>query len=205
MQEYQSNSHKSKREAAAREQEERREMKTVVTSKVKKRKNIGREFKGLLFSDNAGSVWSYALLDVLVPAFKKSLYDIITGGADRIIYGEDSRSRSGGKRSSGTKVSYRSYYDDRDRDRDYEPRTRSRRFDYEDIIYTTRGDAEAVLREMRNVLERYDFVTVADQYEISKESIPHTASKYGWDSLRDAYVELVRDGYIIKLPPATPL
>lgn len=206
MQEYQSNSHKSKREAVAREQEERREIKPVVTSKVKKRKNRGREVKSLLFSDNAGSVWSYALLDVLVPAFKKSFYDIIVGGADRIIYGDDSRSRGGGKRSGGSKVSYRSYYDDRDRrDRDYEPRTRSRRFDYEDIIYDTRGDAEAVLRGMREALERYDFVTVADQYDLSNESIPHTASKYGWDSLRDAYVDRVRDGYIIKLPPATPL
>lgn len=203
MEEYQSNSHKSKREAAAREQEERR-VEKVVSSKPKTRKNEGRKLKGLLFSDSAGSVWSYALMDVLVPAFKKALYDIITGGADRVIYGEDSRGRDG-KRSGGSKVSYRSYYDDRDRrDREPEGRGRTRRFDFDDIIYDTRGDAEAVLRGMRDTLERYHFVTVADQYEMSDVTVPYTASKYGWESLRDAYVDRARDGYIIKLPPARP-
>ena len=204
MEEYQSNSHKSKREAAMKEQEERR-VEKVVSSKPKTRTNEGRKLKGLLFSDQAGSVWSYALMDVLVPAVKKALYDIITGGADRVIYGDD-RGRDR-KRSGDIKVSYKSYYDDRDRrDRDSEGRGRTRnRFDYDDIVYDTRGDAEAVLRNMRDTLERYEFVTVADQYDMSDLSVPHTASNYGWESLRSAEVVRARDGYVIKLPPARPL
>lgn len=200
MQEYQSNSHKSKREAEAREQERRVEK--VVSSPVKTRENKVRKVKGLLFSDSAGSVWTYALLDVLVPAFKKALYDIITGGADRVIYGEDRGGREG--KRSGSKVSYRSYYDDRD-SRDRETRRSSReRFDQKDIVYTTRGDAEAVLRQMKDTLDRYEFVTVADQYEMSNEEYPHTATKYGWESLRGVKVIPVRGGYIIDLPPARP-
>ena len=198
MQEYQPNSHKSKaeqKEAAAEKKIEK-----VVSGTVKTRENKKRKFADVFISEDAANVKSYVVMDVIVPAFKKLVYDIFTDGIDMILYG----GTKGSKRKSGDRVSYRSYYDDRygdRRDRDRRD-SRSPRFDYDDLVFDTRGEAETVLEHMRDTIERYRMVTVADMYDMADLTAPYTSNKYGWTSLRTAEVKRVREGYIIDLPKA---
>lgn len=201
MKEYQANSHKSKELAATEPAREKRAEK-VVSGTVKTRENKGRKFTDIFISEDAANVKSYIFMDVLVPAIKKAISDIVTDGIDMILYGG-----SGGrnKNKSGSKISYRSYYDDKnDRRRDDESAHRNR-FDYNEIVYDYRRDAEAVLKQMNEMLDRYPIVTVADMYDMAGESIPYTGYRYGWTNLRNAEVVRVRDGYIIKLPKASPI
>lgn len=209
MKEYQPNSHRSK-ETQAVEPVREKKIEKVVTGKVQTRENKGRKFADIFISEDAANVKSYILMDVLVPAFKKLVSDIVTDGIDMILYGGTGRS-SGNRKSSGSNISYRSYYDNRRDDRrdnydTYDPR---RRFEYREITYASRGDAEAVRRQMLDTIRRYGMVTVADMYDMSGETAPYTSCDYGWmneRAIETAETVRVRDGrYVLNLPKATPI
>lgn len=201
MEKYESNSHRSRELQRAEAQPEKRVQK-VVAGNVKTRKNEVRKFTDIFISEDAANVKSYVFMDVLVPAIKKAISDIVTDGIDMILYGSTG-SGSRRKSSSGSKVSYSRYYDDRRDDRRDSYRNVGR-FDYEDIVLPCRSDAEAVREEMLDCIERYGMVSVADMYDIAGLTPPHTANKYGWTSIRTAEIKRVRDGYILDLPKAMP-
>lgn len=201
MTEYQPNSHRSK-ELQEKEPVEKKKIEKVIDGTVKTRENKGRKLADVFISEDASNVKSYVFMEVLVPAIKKAISDIVTNGVDMILYG----GKGGGGRSSSTsKVSYRSYYDDRSRQGEPYYNT-GRRFDYDDIVFETRAQAETVRRQMEETIARYGIVTVADMYDMAGlTTAPYTSSNYGWASIRTAETVRVRDGYILKLPKASPI
>lgn len=202
MREYQPNSHKSKEEGTTELATREKKVQKVVTGKVKTKTNEGRKLANIFISEDAANVKSYVFMDVLVPAIKKAISDIVTDGIDMILYGGKG---SGRKDRNTNKVSYRNYYDDkRDDHRDNSYRARNR-FDYEDLIFDSRGEAEAVREQMVEIIDRYGFVTVADMYDMADIPAPYTSSKYGWTNIRTAEAVRVRDGYVLKLPKAMPI
>lgn len=198
MEEYRSNSHRSK-ELPATDSNEKRVQK-VVTGKAKTKKNEARKFVDTFISEDAKNVKNYIFLDVLVPAIKKAVSDIVTDGISMILYGDTGSHKS----KSSNKVSYRSYYDDK-RDSRRDNYRSSSRFDYDDIVFESRGEAELVREQMVELIDRYGFVTVADMYDMADLTSPYTANKYGWTNIRNAEVVRTRDGYILKLPKAMPI
>ena len=206
MEKYQSNSHRSK-ELAAAEPAKEKKIEKVVSGKAKTKQNKVRGLTDIFISEDASNVKSYIFMDVLVPAIKKAISDIVTDGIEMVLYG----STGGGKRAkSSSRVSYRSYYNDdrrdRDRDRDRGSYAARTRFDYEDIIFPTRGDAELVREQMDEVIDNYGLVTVADMYEMAGlTNAPYTANNYGWTNIRTAEPIRTRDGYVLKLPKAMPI
>ena len=204
MSEYPSMSHKS-RELQKQEDSPERRARKVISGSAKTRKKSGlSKFTDMMISEDATNVKSYIFMDVLIPAFKKAISDIVTNGIDMILYGETGRNK---KKSTTSKISYRSFYErDNDRPREREYSRSHSAFDYDEIIFDTRGDAQACLYEMENILEKYTYVSVGDLYDIAEISVPnHIVNNYGWTSLRNASVARVRDGYTIKLPKAMPL
>ena len=202
MREYQPNSRKSKEEAVTKETLPEKRVKKVVNGKVKTKKNEGRKLANIFISEDAANVKSYVFMDVLVPAIKKAISDIVTDGVDMILYGGEGR---GHKSKSGNKISYRNYYDDKRDDRRDGRHVGRSRFDYDDLIFDSRGECEAVREQMLDVIETYGFVTVADMYDMADLSAPYTSSKYGWTNIRTAETVRVRDGYVLKLPKAMPI
>lgn len=205
MPEYQSNSHKSKELPAEPTREKK--VQKVVQGKVKTKRNEKRKLANIFISEDASNVKNYVFMDVLVPAIKKAISDIVRDGIDMVLYGESGRGRSGGRSRSDDRPSYRNYYDDRrrdDRDRDRDRRGSSR-FDYDDLIFDTRADAEFVKDGMLDDIEKYGMVSVATMYDLAGVTAPYTASSYGWMGLRYIEVKRVRDGYILQLPKAIPI
>lgn len=200
MHEYRANSHKSKME---REESSKREKRVdkVVSGKVKTRENNGRKLANVFISEDAANVKSFVFMDIFVPMVKKAIVEAGIGVLEMIFYGETGGKRS---RSRDDRRSYRSYYEDRRDDRRDRVETRSR-FNYDDIVFETRGDAESVLEDMHDTVKRYGMVTVADMYDMADLTAPHTSSNYGWSSVRSAEVKRVRDGYVIDLPKAMPI
>lgn len=199
MPEYQSNSHLSKeKQKTQSEVVPEKKVQKVVNGSVKTRENKGRKLTNIFISEDASNVKSYVVMDVIVPAFKKLIFDIFTDGIEMVLYGS-----TGGRKtkSGGSKPSYRSYYENKSDRRDERGSSRSR-IDYDDIIYPSRQDAEAVLSEMLDTLDRYQLVTVLDMYDMAGlgNEAPYTANRFGWTNLRSAEVTRVRDGYIIDLP-----
>ena len=207
---YKGNSNRSKELREAKTNEEKRKLQKVVKGKVRTKKKSGTSrFMETFLTEDLNNVKSYVIGEVLIPAAKKALSDIVTNGIDMILYGEAGASRRRESRS-GSRVSYQRYYDDdrrdrRDRDRErYSVRSRSG-YNFDDIIFDTRGEAENVLIAMEQEIDNYGIVSVADLYELVGITGNYTDNKYGWTSLNTADVIRCRDGYTLRLPRALPI
>ena len=202
MNDYKPNSHRYKEEQKAAAEEQKKVEKVVQGQAQTKKKSEIHKIADIFISEDVKNVKTYVLMDVLVPAIKKAISDIVTNGIDMILYGETGRRSSSG--SSASKVSYKSYYDRRDDNYRQSNETRSR-FDFDEIVFNTRGDAEATMDQMRDMIDRYGVVTVADMYDMADLTQPYTSNKYGWTNIRSAEIVRVRNGYVIKLPKAMPI
>lgn len=202
---YKPNSHRFKEEEKKASAETPKRVEKVVSGNVvAKKKNGLTKFAEVFIADDLSSVGNYLLTDVVIPTAKKLFVDLITDGANRLFFGETRGRRS---RTSGDYVTYSSFSSDRRDDRrpSGDPRPRSG-FDYDTIGFETRGDAEAVLQQMDDMIETFKRVTVADFYDMIDMTAPFTSNKYGWINLSTAEVIRRRDGYYaIKLPKAMPI
>lgn len=200
MDDYKPNSHRFKEEQTADKNEESKKLEKVVKGPVKVRKKSA--LKGALISEDAANVKTYILMDVLIPAVKKAISDIVKNGIEMLLYGESGRSSD--KRSPLNSISYRDYYDRRD-DRYHTATFPRQGKSPEDIIIDSRGEAENVLSQMDALLDTYKMVTLADFYDLVGMTCDYTDHNYGWTSLTNAKVVRVRDGYIVMLPKALPI
>lgn len=199
---YKPNSHKSKEEQ--KESTSEKKIEKVISGSVKsKKKNEIQKFADVFISEDVNNVKSYIVLDVLVPAIKKAISDIVTNGIDMILYGESGRTK---KNSTSSKISYRSYYEkENDQKRSYNSTSVKSGYSYDDIILDNRGEAEDVLARMDELVATYGIVSVADLYDLVGVTGNYTDNKYGWTDVRSAAVVRTRDGYLIKLPKVLPL
>lgn len=201
MEDYKANSHRSKEEQANLPAEKKK-IDPVVKGTVKKKKNGVRKLTDSFVSEDIRNVKSYIVMDVLIPAAKKAISDMVTNGIDMILYGESGKTKT---RRNSDYVSYNRYYDRRDDRRYSGTRTRSM-FDYDDLVFETRGEAESVLNGMDEILDTYQVVSVLDFYDLAGVDNDNSQSqKYGWTNIRSARVERVRDGYVIRMPKALPI
>ena len=176
----------------------------VVTGRVKTKKNDARKLASMFFNEDASNIGNYILMDVLVPSIKKAIYEIVVNSLDMSLFG----GRGGGdrKRSTADRVSYRDYNSvSRRDDRSYSRSRTTSGYSYDDIILETRGEAEAVLARMDELIDEYQIVRVADMYDLVGVTGEYTDNKYGWTNIRNAEVVRVRDGYTIKMPRALPI
>lgn len=195
---YKPNSHISKE--GVQKDITNKKVEKVVSGKVKaKKKNEIQKFTDVFISEDVGKVKSYIVLEVLVPAVKKAISDIITDGIAMVLYGE-----AGSKKNTASKVSYRSYYDKPNDIRTAPIRTRTG-YNYDDIVLDNRGEAEEVIARMEELIYTYGLVSVADLYDLVGIAGNYTDNKYGWTDIRSSEPVRVRDGYLIKLPKALPL
>lgn len=198
------NSNKFKEEQKNKlvERKERKPISKVTKGKVKvKKKSELHKLADTFISEDAAKVKSYVIGDVLIPAIKKAISDIVTNGIDMILYGETGHS----KRSSSSRISYSKYYDDRRDDRRSSTSASSSRYDYDDVIFETRDEAKEVLERMDELIDLYGVASIADFYDLAGITGNYTDNKYGWTNLASADVVRVRDGYTIKLPRVRPL
>lgn len=198
--EYKSNSHRSKEETKVVDAKPQVAKVTTGSTKKKKKSEVSK-FASTFLAEDVTNVRSYVIEEVLIPAAKKALADIVTNGIDMLLYGEV-RSKN---KDKGSKVSYSGYYSrkdgrERERDRDGSRRKSRNGYDYEDIIFDTRGDAESVLDSMFELLDKYEVVSVGDFYDLAGISGNYIDNKFGWTSLRNADVRRTRDGFAIELP-----
>lgn len=179
----------------------------VVSGSVKtKKKSSISKFADTFIEEDKDTVVGYLLSEVLIPSFKKMVSDTIKTGIDKMLYGDAEVSRSN---SPASKISYSKYYNDKSsysRSSSTAPVANRRdTYEYNNIVLETRGDAEAVLMGMDDIIAKYEIVSVADLYDLVGIAGSYTDYKYGWTDIRSARIERVRDGYVIRMPKALPL
>ena len=213
-----SNSRAQKPAVNSEKPTEDKKIERVVTGKVKKQKRgFGKKVAETICEDDTRNVGSYVIYDVLIPAAKDMLSDMVGGGMDMLLFGERRGGRGRSSRGSGRGggyTSYGSYYrgNDRDRDRrDSRDRDRGReremsnrgraKHEFDELVIDNRGEAEEVLSRMADFIVDYDVVTVADFYDLVGVTQSFTDNKWGWDDLHGVKVIRARGGgYIIDLP-----
>lgn len=191
---------------------EKPQVKPVVQGKVSvKKQPAGERLRESLGLEKTRTVGDYLVWDVLLPAAKEMVADLVKKGIDVFLYGGASsapdRRGSSGRRGH---VSYDGYYKSsnekaRERNR-YRYHGRGGMDDFREFVFDDRRDAEMVLSELCESVDVYGFAKVSDFYSLVGETERNfTDHGYGWDALGTASVERVRDGWIVDLPRPIPL
>lgn len=201
MEDYKPNSNRFREEQRSVGQAPEKKVQSVVsgTTKLKKKSEV-RKFTDVFISDDISSIKSFIVTDVVIPAIKRIISDTV----DAILYPGGGPRKD---RSPATRVSYSGYYrNDRDRRDPRQDRVRTG-LDYDDIEFDNRGDAEAVLSAMEDIIDQYKFVSVGDLYDLAQISTHNYAvNNYGWADIHTAQVVRTRNGtWTLKLPRALPL
>ena len=108
-----------------------------------------------------------------------------------VIFGED-RSAS---RHNGTRFNYNSISRRDDDDRGVRRPARSSTYDYSDLSFDNKEDAERVLETMCDIMDQFNYVSVGDMYDAAGQQTMSTDFDWGWTSLRSASVQRDREGY----------
>lgn len=174
----------------------------MVTGAAKtKKKSEARRFLNIFAPDDAENVKSSILSDVIVPGVKAAIADVIS----IVLFGDTGR--IGSRKSGGSRIAYQKYYDDRRDDRREYGRPRAAvGFEYDDIIFETRGDADLVLDQLESAIAKYEVASVADLYDLAGVTCRnYTANRYGWSDIQSAKVVRTSEGYVIRLPRAVQI
>jgi len=193
-------------------QEEVVETKKPLAHGIRKKRSFTESVARTFLGEETKSVGKYILFDVLIPAAKNTIQEMISQGLEMLLFGETrGTSRSRGRDKDRTTISYNSIYRNRDRDENpYDPRSKSSRsrgrFDLDDIVFRHGDEAAEVLDGLCDMLEQYDQVTVADFYELAGvDGGSWTDQKWGWTNLSKAFCTHTRGGYTVVLPEPVAL
>lgn len=199
MEEFPSNSNKSKE---TRQPEKHIEKVVSGTAKIRKRSGA-QKLTDIFVPGDVENVKHYILTDVIVPAVKKAIVDVVSDGVNMLMYGESGSRKSN---SIASKVSYRSFYDQKSNNQERYSSIQTRTgYSYDNIVLESRGEAEDVLTRMDELLATYGMVSVADMYDLCGVTPQYTDNNYGWTNIRNAQIVRIRDGYVIKMPKPMPL
>lgn len=192
------------------QEEPKKEIKKVASA-TKRKKSMTKKFKEAFIGEDGDnqSVADYILYDVLVPAAKSTISDMVTGGIEMILYGE----RRGGSKMNRDRgrsyVNYSGYStrrdDDRVRNGSRVRRSARDRVYNDDIVVPTRGEAEQTIDSLLDIIDQYGSASIADLYSLTGIDSDFTDNSYGWTNLSTASVSRTRDGYILNLPRAYPI
>lgn len=168
-------------------------------TKVSKSKSKARRIAEIFVGGDLKETAEHVRDDVAIPALKNFLYDSLSEGLQRLLWGE---TRTDRRRNS----THRDYvgYSRRAREPRPAPQTNTRYSratqGFDDVVLATRTEAESVLSRMYDLIERYNMVTVAEFYSLVGISAEFTDENWGWRDLRSANIQHIRDGFRINLP-----
>lgn len=188
-----------------------RRVERVTSTAVRRRRPLGKQFRHTFFGGDARTAVEYMIVEVLIPAAKEAMVDAASSGFEKLIYGESRRKRGQGPLAGALGyVSYNRMGAQRGPAPTAVPQRMSRparaRHAFDEIVISSRTEAEEVLDRMYDLLSRYDSVTVADLYELTGIEPSHTDYKWGWSDLHGSSIGRVRgSGYVLDLPEPEPL
>ncbi len=189
MEDYTGNSRKER----DKKQNQRTPQERVVSGEVvQKPKSVGRKFKDIFFGGDAKHAAQYVVAEVLLPSLRNLLVDAVTRGSERLVYGE-TRGRRPTQYTNygGTRYSVGGPTNPWSRPEQSRvplpPRGRQNRHDINDIIVTTREEADLVMERMIDILDKYQVASLGDLYELlglPKKISTTSGDGHIWETLR---------------------
>ena len=184
----------------------------TAVPKVKKKSEL-LKLAAVFFRQDPDAVGDDLAQNILVPAVKKTLYDLITNAAAAFLQdGTPTKpfSSSSGKRQMDV-PSYARHESTRSSGSARPAATEPRRnyadtMYYDDYIFSDRGEIDRVLFEMEEILENRRCVTVAKFYSIARiKSDNYADNYYGWEDISGYKIRPCREGWRLSMPRAIPI
>ncbi len=179
------------------------------------------------WAEHSDDIKSYILYDILAPAVKDMISNIVSSAVlaireqiDAALYGSPRSSGYSYSRSRSQHTDYSGQYRSRSRYSKMPSQVETVSYNkkhgvqnnygwFDDIRpFKTRKECEDVLNRLITQIEEYGEATVGDLYDFSgnSKSYDFTDQKWGWKDLSQTDVIRIRDGYIIaNLPAPQPL
>lgn len=180
------------------EEPRRKAVRRSATQAIRKRKTLPQIIAESLVGSSDGAI-TYILNEVLIPAAKTTIQEMVTSGIGMVLFGEagrGDRNRDRGKSYVSYNKKYRSSIDE-DRPR---PSYRDK-FDLDEIYFRSGREADDVLDELGDIIKEYGQVSVAEFFKLANiDSSSWTHTKWGWDDLSRARCTHTRNGYAIMFP-----
>jgi hypothetical protein len=199
----------SKKEKEANKEAPKKDLEKVVSGEViQKPKSITSKFKAIFLGGDFSTARQYVISEVLLPALRNLVVESVSKGTDRLIYGESVH-----RRRSPTGYTSRVQYNNPIYRQGGGPlpgspprntpteRWMSGTRPLEDMILSTKADADVLVERLIDVVDMYEVVSVADLYELVGLPSSHVDNKWGWTNLSSIEVRQVREGYRITFPP----
>ena len=180
-----------------------KKVRPIAKGKIsKQKKGLGEKIAETFLVTDFQSVTRHIIFDVLVPAAKDTLYDMVKGSMNMLLFGERGGSRAYRDRDRSY-VDYSRCRDDRSPRRDGDTRPTPRPYSRNLVDYVTfdeRFEAEDVLANLRDLIDQYGVASVMDFYGFAGLPTDYTKDKWGWDNLDDVPIIRENEGYMIRLP-----
>ena len=179
--------------------------KPVINGKVRvANKSLWRKIGETFAAGNLKDAKNYVISDVIVPSILDMIYDGITRGASKLIYGDNAPKRDKNRRF-GSGINYNSYSrSDNDSIITIKRKKESPVsdiYDYNELELESNADAKDLLDSMYEFLEEHDVISVGDMYAMARyEGGDYTDHNWGWDDLRGSAIVRGDHGWILKLP-----
>lgn len=180
--------------------EQKRVEKVIEGNVTAKEKGLFGRIGETFLSGDIDKVKTYIVSDVIIPAIKDTIVDIVKNGIDMIFYGE-TRANTTKKAGGQTYVSYSNYYkpSTHSRPESSSNSDRSRGLS-RDFIFDSRGEAEKVLDVLTEIISEYQAASIADLCSLVGITGDWIDNKWGWYELTNASVKRVHGGYKLDLP-----
>ena len=201
MDEYKDKSNSFKTRAKKKSLEEPKKVQKIVKGEARTKKRSGvMKLADIFLPEDVDSIKKHVIYDVIIPAAKKIISDTV----DTYLYGENS---SNLKKNTSSRISYENSFVSNLRNKSYDKAVKIQKSHmFNEILFERRGDAEAVLVQMEELIDTYGTATVADLYDSSGITAgSYVDNNWGWDDIRTARVVRDRDGFLLKFPKAKPI
>lgn len=171
---------------------------------VQRKQSLGRRIAASFTGDDTRTVGNYVFFDVILPAIKSLVVEAGNSFLERLILGAEGR-------GGGARRGYTAYNRYATQGTQQQPKGVNRTPDpravhnFDDIIMDNRGAAEQVIDALAELISNYHEASVADLYQLVGISGSYMDEKWGWYSMAGARVEIVRNGYLLRLPRTTSL
>lgn len=189
-----------------KKEKERERLSPVVKkdSIVRAKASPVKKFTEKFFGKDTDELKTWVVWDVVVPGIQ----DLLLNGLSMAFRGEPLRrgsssgrrepypyhsAYSSSRRSSGRRESYR-------REDEY-----GGKLDYRDVVLKNREDAEDIIDQMRERIEKEGEVTVAEFFDMLDSPSDMVDNDWGWTSVRDIGLRRVSDGWKIDVARARAL
>lgn len=207
-----SNSHAARAAASTaaaplKPQVEREKIEPIVHGKVTQKKpNVFKRAARGMVADDVTNVGDFVLTDVVMPAVRNLMYDIVSQGMHRVLFGtaRGPRRGSGAGAYSGPganlKTAYHRVTNEPARNEPGISRSDMARHNFDEIYLDDNAEALDVLENLIARVNQYGSASVADFYEYLGVTGGFTDQAYGWKNLSAAQVRQTRKGYTFDLP-----